>query len=79
MTLSGQAYRCSAGETFDSVALVVYGNEKYASELLCANPLLCTVPVFAGGEVLDLPVVEIPDSEDEEADDYMPPVAPWKE
>ena len=34
MTLSGQGYRCSAGETFDSVALNVYGDEKYACELL---------------------------------------------
>ena len=77
MTLSGQEYRCSAGETFDSVALRVYGDEKYACELLCANPALCTLPVFLGGEVLELPVVEIP--ENGEGEEYMPATAPWKE
>ena len=53
MTLSGQGYRCSAGETFDSVALAVYGDEKYACEILNANPALCTIPVFRGGEILE--------------------------
>lgn len=77
MTLSGKGYRCSAGETFDSVALTVYGNEKYACELLNANPALCTIPIFTGGEVLLLPVVEIP--EDEGDVEKMPDRAPWKE
>lgn len=77
MTLSGQRYRCSAGETFDSVALAVYGDEKYACELLNANPPLCTVPVFLGGEVLELPVVVVP--EDEQENVYAPASAPWKE
>lgn len=77
MTLSGKGYRCSAGETFDSVALTVYGNEKYACELLNANPALCTIPIFTGGEILLLPVVEIP--EDEGDVEQMPDRAPWKE
>lgn len=77
MTLSGQGYKCSAGETFDSVALDVYGDEKYACELLNANPALCTKPMFTGGEVLDLPVVEIPADDADEA--YAPATAPWKE
>lgn len=76
MRLSDTQYVCSAGETFDGVALIVYGDEKYTADILNANPALCQTLVFSGGEVLDLPVVEIPDSEDEE---YMPPVAPWKE
>ena len=70
MTLSGQTYTCSAGETFDNVALEVYGDEKYSCELLNANPSLCRIPIFAGGEVLELPVVEV--SEEDEDDDYMP-------
>lgn len=77
MTLSGQVYRCSAGDTFDRVALSVYGDEKYSCELLCANPEFCTKPVFTGGETLYLPVVEIQDPMSEE--DYMPAIAPWKE
>lgn len=77
MILSGQVYVCSAGEAFDSVALEVYGDEKYACELLNANPALCTKPVFTGGEILELPVVEIPADSDEEA--YAPATAPWKE
>lgn len=78
MILSGQTYRCSAGETFDSVSLSVYGDEKYACELLCANPALCTKMIFAGGEILDIPVVEITEQESD-GETYMPPVAPWKE
>lgn len=77
MTLSGQTYTCSAGETFDSVALEVYEDEKYSCELLNANPSLCRIPIFAGGEVLELPVVEV--SEEDEESDYMPATAPWKE
>lgn len=76
MTRGDINYLCTAGETFDSVALVVYGDEKYAAEIFCANPALCLIPVFSGGEILDLPAIEIPDDEEEE---YMPPSAPWKE
>lgn len=75
MTLSGQKYRCSAGETFDKVAVEVYGDEVYACELLEANPTLCMIPIFSGGEVLDLPVVDTDIGEDEEA---MQKTAPWK-
>lgn len=76
MTMSGQSYMCSAGETFDSVALVLYGDEKYAAELLSANPSLCTIPTFNGGETLLLPVIEMPEDEGEER--LMPDAAPWK-
>ena len=80
MTLSGTLYQCVAGETFDSVALIVYGDEKYACEILNANPDLCLTPVFSGGELLDLPVVEIPDVDDEDEDEeQIPTSAPWKE
>ena len=81
MTLSGLTHVCSAGETFDSVALMEYENEIYAAELLNANPTLSHIPVFSGGEVLNLPVVEVNDAEDADDDDedYTPAVAPWKE
>lgn len=79
MTLSETQYHCVAGETFDSVALEVYGDESYSCELLNANPTLCMIPVFTGGELLDLPVVEIPEEDEDDEDEYMPPEAPWKE
>ena len=79
MILSGTQYQCVAGETFDSVALEVYGDESYSCELLFANPTLCMIPIFTGGELLDLPIVEIPDEEGEEDVTFMPPDAPWKE
>lgn len=80
MTLSGQRWACSAGETFDIVALNVYGDEKYACELLNANPALSHIPVFFGGEVLELPVVEVVNvNEDPDNPNYMPAKAPWKE
>lgn len=77
MTLSDNGYRCSAGETFDSVALYVFGNEKYAAELLNANPELCLIPVFTGGEILRLPEIDMPEGEGNTQ--YMPDKAPWKE
>lgn len=75
MEMSGFQYTCTAGETFDSVARDVYGDERYAAELLCANPEYSTVLVFAGGEILLLPVVETPPEEEDE----LPATAPWKE
>lgn len=80
ITLSGQTYHCSAGETFDSIALFIYGDEIYASELLTANPRYCRMPVFKGGEELSLPVVDVIPEEDEDDEEFfMPAVAPWKE
>jgi hypothetical protein len=77
MELSGYQYKCSAGESFDSVALELYGDEKHAADLLMANPELCHVSVFKGGEALLLPVVALPEDERQEAPN-MPTVAPWK-
>ena len=57
--MSGYMYQCSAGETFDSVALQIYDDEKYACDLMNANPHLVTKSVFDGTESLFLPVVEI--------------------
>lgn len=75
MTLSGYIYHCSAGETFDSVALAVYGDEKYAPELLRTNVKYCDRMVFLGGEELAIPVVTL------EADVTGQQIgaAPWKE
>lgn len=76
MELSGYTYSCAGGETFDSVALDVYGDEKYAAELLNANPEWCDRFTFLGGEELYLPAISIPD---DNADAAEPEKAPWKE
>lgn len=85
MTLSGLTHTCQAGETFDSIALDEYEDEKYACELLNANPAYSHIPIFSGGEVLQLPVVEVVEDEDEDIDpdadeeSIMPVTPPWKE
>ncbi|MGN0996011.1 MAG: tail protein X [Candidatus Ventricola sp.] len=70
MEMSGQSYLCSDGETFDSVALLLYGDEKYAAELMCANPALVRRHVLRGGDVLYIPIVEAGEAAG---------AAPWKE
>lgn len=63
-------YLCSAKETFDEIALNLYGDEQYASVLLEANPLLAHKIMMDGGEKLRAP--EIARSE---AASTLPP---WK-
>ena len=77
MTLSGRKWRCTAGEAWDLVALRVYGHEKYAADLLNANPDLSDRSVFTGGEILELPVVFAPEEADGVAQSAE--TAPWKE
>ena len=79
MELSGSIYRCSAGESFDSIAREQFGDEKYAAELLCVNPELAGKLVFEGGEALYLPEIEIPETADSDEDTMEPDKAPWKE
>ena len=78
MDMSGYGYICAAGETFDSVARRVWGDERYAAELLCANPEYASQTIFVGTETLYLPTIIIPR---EEADEMSvePIKAPWKE
>lgn len=78
MKMSGFAYVCSGGETFDSIALELWGDEKHAADLLCANPEKCTQQVFTGGEELYVPVVEMPEDNDDETV-TEPSKAPWRE
>lgn len=66
---TGFIYLCSAGETFDTAALWIYGSEVYAPDLMAANPMLMGREMFSGGEKLNVPVVsEITDGAN----------APWK-
>jgi len=75
MILSGYEYTASAGQTADSIAREIYGAERYAAELLCANPEQCGKIRMDGGEKWQLPVIEIP-SEDQKG---IPQKAPWEE
>lgn len=70
-----ERYLCHAGETFDLAAIRIFGDEKFAPELLAANPELCHKLVFDGGEKLYVPDFE-PET-DEEGEPATPP--PWKQ
>lgn len=74
MTIQG-FYTCLAGDTFDMVARVILGDEKYARELMMANLPYCGTAVFTGGEVLKVP--EIDRAQENTA--YYSETAPWKE
>ena len=76
MTESGYLYKCSAGETFDGIANLIYGNEKYACDLMNANPQYITRIVFDGSERLILPLIDETNDAEEQ---YAPSNAPWKE
>ena len=78
MMMSEYIYKCSAGETFDSIALDVYDDEKFAAELMSVNPEQCDKLVFDGGEELRLPLIEFLD-DDEDDVDVTTDKAPWKE
>lgn len=73
--MSGYEYHCSASDSFDGVALAVYGDEKYAADLMNANPRYSGMTVFGGGEVLELPALDVPE-DDEGA--MANTIAPWK-
>ena len=66
-------YLCRAGDAWDILALKLYGDEQYAKELLGANPELCGVTVFLGGEVFNAPNFDVP-----ETGEAMPMKAPWR-
>lgn len=76
MEMSDYGYKCAGGETWDGIALELWGDEKYASDLICANPQYSQKIVFTGGELLYLPVVRVPENDGVST---PPATAPWKE
>lgn len=68
-------YTCIAGDTFDLIARVQLGDEKYARELMLANLPYCGVTVFSGGETLRIPDVD----RGNENVAYYSETAPWRE
>ena len=63
-------YLCSAKETFDEIALRLYGDEKYAGVLLEANPLLAHKIMMDGGETMRAPEIA--------KDTTLATLPPWK-
>lgn len=51
-------YIAQAGDTFDSIALSAYNEERMASTIIMANRDLSDVLIFEGGELVLVPVVE---------------------
>lgn len=51
-------YTCRAGDSFDLLAGQAYGEESMASAIIAANPDLCDVVIFDGGEAIALPLVD---------------------
>lgn len=48
-------YVAQGGDTFDSIALVAYNEERMASTIIEANPDLSDVLIFEGGEAVQDP------------------------
>lgn len=60
-------YVTSQGDTWDSIAYDLYGNEKYMGALMDANWDLLDVLVFSSGTV-----IQVPEEILEEADEALP-------
>ncbi len=48
-------YQTKLGDTFDSIAFALLGDEKYTRELMEANPGYLDVVIFSGGGSLTIP------------------------
>ena len=62
-------YKTIRGDTWDDIAVQAYGDGALMSLLIYANPELCRVVVFEGGEIMKIPIIS------EAASDELPP---WK-
>ena len=51
-------YTAQGGDTFDSIALAAYNEERMASTIIAANPDLSDVLIFEGGELVQISIVE---------------------
>lgn len=61
-------YIANEGDTYDSISLSAYNDEKMAWNILQANPYLMDIVIFEGGERLIIPVLE-----NAETPDSLPP------
>ena len=70
-------YTCASNEQWDWLALDFYGDEKYTSDLMNANPEYCGITVFSGGEEIYVPNLGKTGYNIEEA--MANTQAPWKQ
>ncbi len=63
-------YLTKAGDSFDSLALDLYSDERKAGEIARFNPEYCDTLLFEAGEALRLPVFS--------DDDPPATLAPWR-
>jgi len=64
-------YTALAGETWDIIALKLWGTEKLCHILMEANPHLLGKAIFEGGEILTIPELS--------GEIQTTPPAPWRE
>lgn len=63
-------YKTKAGDSFDSLALDLYSDERKAGEIARFNPDYCDALLFDAGVALKLPVFS--------EDDPPETLAPWR-
>lgn len=56
-TQSSYEYIAAAGDTWDSIAYKAYLQERMATLIIKANPRMCHIVTFSGGEKLTIPIV----------------------
>lgn len=52
------SYQTVGGDTWDQLALDIYGNKHYASKLLAANPELSDYVILEEGIIMKIPILE---------------------
>ena len=65
------SYVTVQGDMWDEISLKVYGDARFARELMRANPEHLDVPVFSDGVALTVPDVDTAQSADD--------LPPWKQ
>lgn len=66
-------YTAQGGDTWDSIAIAAYNEERMSALLIDANRGYIDTIIFEGGEQLKIPVI---DAEDVETPDTLPP---WRQ
>jgi phage tail protein X len=52
-------YRTIQGDAWDSIAFRLWGDERFAADIIAANPGLADILVFPAGVTLSLPAVNL--------------------